>query len=135
MFVHYSVVDLCDINHPNCKGKNHQVELTNQTTTKGWFLHLEWQAIIFKITQYMYNSDCNLHMTQLGLGIHSNTPQVIFSILVNGMIYYVQMHFFFFFLIPAFQQTLRSDFTLNLFVLGRYIITLLLPFPEYNYFP
>lgn len=54
--------------------------------------------------------------------------------LVNGMIYHAQTDFGFF-LIPAFQQTIGSDFTLNLFVLGTYIIMLLLPFPEYNYFP
>lgn len=75
-------------------------------------------------------------MTQLGLGIHSNTPQGYFQHISKWYdLLCSDALFFFFFLIPAFQQTLRSDFTLNLFVLGRYIITLLLPFPEYNYFP
>lgn len=74
---------------------------------------------------------------QLCLGIDPNNPEVILGMLINGMIYHGQIDLLvlilFFSFIPAFQQTLRSNFTLKLFVLGRYIIMLLLPFPEYNY--
>lgn len=86
------------------------------------------------ITEHICSTDCNPHTAQSCLGIDPNTLHAISGTL-DDRIYHVQTELSFFFLILASQQTLRSGFALNLFVLGRYIIALLLPFPEYNYFP
>lgn len=110
-----------------------QVELKSQTMPSVDLKVVVTSHHFQVITKYMCNTDCKAYTTQLCLGIDSNAPQVILDMLVNGMIYHAQPDFFF--LIPAFQQRLWPDFTLKLFVLGRYIITLLLLFLEYNYFP
>lgn len=74
------------------KGKT-STELNSQAKLlpRAGFSHLEYQIIIFKLMRGTYIIPIAIYTTQLCLEIHSNTPQVIFSILITDMIYHVHI--------------------------------------------